>query len=161
MEGKTVDLRQQQQQQKKQKHQHDPEVETLGDDYESRQKRSLLLLVLSAHNRSRSHRRRFTSADLLPLLADEQDMVKNSVFPGVTVRRESSVTEEFGGSGVLRFGTNQQQEGQQQQEQQHSEPVVVGSVSGSNGPGEVPAVTTSSGRASIRSVFFQRKGSLG
>ena len=120
------------------------------------QNRSLLLLVLSAHNSGRSHRRRFTSADLLPLLADEPDTVKNVVFPSVAVRRESSVTEVLGGSGVLRFKTKQQQEGRQQQEQQHSGPVAVGSVSGSNGPGEVLAVMTNSGRESIRRVFFQQ-----
>ena len=45
-----------------------------------------------------------TSAVPFLLLLDEPDTVDSDAF-GVAVRREPSVTEEFGGSGVVGVGT--------------------------------------------------------
>ena len=57
------------------------------------------------------------------------------------------------------FAKQQQQKVQQQEVQkQQSEPVAVGAVAASNGPGEVRAVATSSGTGSIRRVVLQKKG---
>ena len=67
------------------------------------------------------------------------------------------MTEEFGVSGVLVFGTQQRQEGQQHQ----SEPVAVKAVSASNGQGAVRGVVTSSGTGSVRRSVLQKQGGLG
>ena len=40
-----------------------------------------------------------TSAEAFPLLLDEPDVVDGGVVSGVAVRRETIVTEEFGGPG--------------------------------------------------------------
>ena len=106
-----------------------------------------------------------TSAEPFPLLLDEPDVVDGD-DSGVAVRREPSVTEEFGGSDVLGFGTQQQREKQQQQrekqqQQQTAEPVAVGAVAASNGPGEVQTMPISSGTGSIGRVVLQQKGGLG
>ena len=100
-----------------------------------------------------------TSAESFALLLDGPDIVNGDVASGVVaVRREPSVTEEFGDSGVLGVGTQQQQELQQQQQ---SEPVAVGAVAASNGPGAVRAVATSSETGSIRRSVLQMQEVLG
>ena len=101
-----------------------------------------------------------TSAESFALLLDGPDIVNGDVASGVVaVRREPSVTEEFGDSGVLGVGTQQQQELQQQQQQ--SEPVAVGAVAASNGPGAVRAVATSSETGSVRRSVLQMQEVLG
>ena len=76
---------------------------------------------------------------------------------GVAVRPEPLMTEEFGGSDVLGVGTRQHQGVEQQQQQ--SEPVTVGAVAISNGPGAVRTVATSSGPWSVRrSVLPHQEG---
>ena len=58
--------------------------------------------------------------------------------------------------------SRQQQPLQQQevQQQEQSEPVAVGAVATSNGPGDVRAVAISSGTGSIRRVVLRQKGGL-
>ena len=51
-----------------------------------------------------------TSGERFTLPVDKPDMVDGDVVFDVAVRREPSMTEKFGGSGVLGFGTQQQQE---------------------------------------------------
>ena len=96
-----------------------------------------------------------TSAEPFPLLLDEPD-VDGDIVSGVPVTRGPLATEEFGGSGVLGFGTEQQQELQQQ-----SEPVAVGGVAASNGPGAVRGAATSSRTGSVRRSVLQKQGGLG
>ena len=50
---------------------------------------------------------------------------------------------------------------QQQPLQQQCEPVAVGAVATSNGPGDVRATAMSSGTGSIRRVVMRQKGGLG
>ena len=92
-------------------------VETSGDDGEPPESDLAVTGVVHAELQQEPSPP-VTSAEYFPLLLDEPDIVDSDVVSDVAARREPSVTEEFGGSGVSGFGTQQQREMQQQQEQQ-------------------------------------------
>lgn len=145
-----MEPRRQQQQQKQQKH-HAHGVETLGDNGEPPEPGYDVTRVVHAEPQQEPSPP-VASAHPLPLSSlDEPDMADGDVVSGAAVRREPSVTEEFGGLGVLGFGPQQQV-----QEQQQSEPVAVGAVGDSNVQGTVRGVATNSGTGSVRRSVLQK-----